>query len=103
MKKLCITLIFFITSSFYLPIQAAQSNSVKAILGATLLDINGKNNIDNAVLIVSGEKISAIGSKDEISIPNNAEIIDALRRVELCCASSLAHAKVTLISSLTPV
>ena len=77
MKKLCITLIFFITSSFYLPIQAAQSNSVKAILGATLLDINGKNNIDNAVLIVSGEKISAIGSKDEISIPNNAEIIDA--------------------------
>jgi imidazolonepropionase-like amidohydrolase len=77
MKKLCMALIFFITSSFCLSTQAAQSNSVKAIVGATLLDINGKNDIDNVVLIVSGEKISAIGSRDDTSIPDNAEIIDA--------------------------
>jgi imidazolonepropionase-like amidohydrolase len=80
MKKFCTILIFVLVSSFNVLVQAGENSSVKAIVGATLVDINGKQNIENAVVIVTGEKISAVGNSDEINVPANAEIIDATGR-----------------------
>ena len=80
MKKLYITLIFTIATSFNVLTQAAENSSIKAIVGATLVDLNGKEDIENAVVIVTGERISAIGNADNIDIPANAEVIDAAGR-----------------------
>ncbi len=80
MKKLYITLIFIIATSFNVLTQAAENSSIKAIVGATLVDLNGKEDIENAVVIVTGERISAIGNADNIDIPANAEVIDAAGR-----------------------
>ena len=76
MKKLCMTLLLILSSSVFLSTQVLANNDVKAIVGATLLDLDGKNNIENAVIIITGELISAI-SADKADIPTGAEIIDA--------------------------
>ena len=50
---------------------------MKAIVGATLVDLDGEANLTDAVVLVEGERISAIGARGELSIPNGAEVIDA--------------------------
>ncbi len=55
------------------PVFAAST----AIVGGTVVDLDGKSPIENAVILVEGEKITAIGPASEISIPGGAERIDA--------------------------
>lgn len=49
-----------------------------AIVGATIIDGNGGAPTEDAVLLVQGETIEAIGPRGSISIPAGAEIIDAV-------------------------
>jgi imidazolonepropionase-like amidohydrolase len=58
-------------------VHASASAGTKAIVGATVVDIYGKSNIEDAVVIVEGDRISAIGSADSVEVPADAEIIDA--------------------------
>ena len=54
-----------------------ENSNVKAIIGATVVDLEGKKDISNAVVVVTGDRISAVGGADEVEVPANAERIDA--------------------------
>ena len=51
-----------------------------AIAGATLIDGNGGPAIPNAVVVIHGDRISAVGARGDVSIPGDATVIDAAGR-----------------------
>lgn len=51
--------------------------NVVAIVGSTVVDLDGGRPLRNAVVLVENERIVAIGSPDEISIPATARTIRA--------------------------
>ncbi|MEP7156136.1 MAG: peptidylprolyl isomerase [Betaproteobacteria bacterium] len=51
-----------------------------ALVGATVIDGNGGAAIPDAVIIVSGSRISAIGPRASVPIPNGATVVDAAGR-----------------------
>ncbi len=54
--------------------------SVKAILGATLIDGSGKKPLPDSVVVVRGERIEAVGKQGDVKIPEGAEVINASGR-----------------------
>ena len=52
----------------------------RAFVGATLIPIEGKP-IAQGVLIVTGTKIQALGDRDSVTIPTDAEIVDCTGKV----------------------
>ena len=48
-----------------------------AIVGATLIDGNGGAPIDDAVIVVTGRRITDVGRRGSVPIPSGAEVIDA--------------------------
>ncbi|MEE8482418.1 MAG: amidohydrolase family protein, partial [Acidiferrobacterales bacterium] len=77
MKNFCIALILVVTASFVGLSQAAESPSIKAIVGGTVVDLDGKAPIRDAVILIEGEKIVAIGNAADIPVPDTAQLIDA--------------------------
>ena len=63
---LCFNL-FFTVFSF--------SQNTKALVGGTLLDGYGSTPIYNSVVLIEGERITAVGNQGTVEIPANAEII----------------------------
>ncbi len=61
-----------VLSSFNLLAQAP----VMVLEGGTLIDGTGKNPINNAVVVVEGNRIKAVGTKGQITIPPNARVIN---------------------------
>ncbi|MEO0338714.1 MAG: amidohydrolase family protein [Bacteroidota bacterium] len=55
-------------------LSSAQSN-LKALVGGTLIDGFGGIPLKNSVILIDGDKISAIGQLGQLDIPGNAEII----------------------------
>lgn len=47
-----------------------------AFVGATLITMNGDKVIEDGVIIVKDNKITAIGNKDQVSIPSGSKTID---------------------------
>jgi imidazolonepropionase-like amidohydrolase len=76
MKMRHIFLIFVSTVVFCAMAQAAGADQ-KAIVGATVVDLYGDEPIEDAVVLVEGEKIIAIGSAATVEVPASAEVIDA--------------------------
>jgi imidazolonepropionase-like amidohydrolase len=56
--------------------QQRQSN-VTAIQGATIITGTGSPVIRNGTIVVDGGRISAIGARNDVKVPNNAQVIDA--------------------------
>jgi imidazolonepropionase-like amidohydrolase len=56
---------------------AAENPQTKALVGGTIVDLKGGRPLDNAVVLVDGDRITAIGRADDVSIPADAETIDA--------------------------
>ncbi len=56
--------------------QTAQSQ-VKAIVGASVVDLDGGPAIRDAVVVIDGERISAIGPSGSTRVPSGAEVIRA--------------------------
>ena len=54
---------------------SSQENKIKALVGGTLIDGFGSDPIKNSVIIIEGQKIKNVGTKGNITIPANAEII----------------------------
>ncbi len=77
MKNYRIALLFVVAVSFVGITQAAESTSIKAIVGGTVVDLDGNASIHNAVVVIEGERITAIGSAKDISVPDDARVIDA--------------------------
>ena len=57
-------------------IPVANAAGATAIVGGTIVDLEGKAPIENAVIVVEGERIAAIGESGEVKIPEGAERID---------------------------
>ena len=55
---------------------AASAAGATAIVGGTVVDLEGKTPIENAVIIVEGERITAIGDSGNVEIPDGARQID---------------------------
>jgi imidazolonepropionase-like amidohydrolase len=55
---------------------AADSKGSVAIVGGTVVDLDGGAPLRDAVVLVEGEKIVAIGESGEVDVPANAERID---------------------------
>ena len=56
---------------------AAQTPAPLVIQGGTLIDATGRDPIEDAIIVVEGERIKAIGKRGEVTIPRGARIIDA--------------------------
>jgi imidazolonepropionase-like amidohydrolase len=48
-----------------------------AVRGAVLIDGTGRSPVPDSVVVIDAGKFAAVGSGQEVQIPNNAEIIDA--------------------------
>ena len=57
-------------------VTAANAAGTTVIVGGTVVDLEGKAPIENAVILVEGERIAAIGEAAEVTIPDGAEQID---------------------------
>src|SRR5262249_38702527 len=58
---------------------AAQKNSAAGTLviqGGTLIDGTGKAPLENAVIVIEGARIKAVGKQGEVSIPKGSRIIN---------------------------
>lgn len=55
-----------------LPLAAA----VTALVGATLVDVESGDTQSDAVILVDGERISALGARGKVSVPAEATVID---------------------------
>lgn len=55
--------------------QAPSTARPKALVGATLLDVETGKTIPDAVVIVEGERITAVGSAASTPVPANARIV----------------------------
>jgi imidazolonepropionase-like amidohydrolase len=56
---------------------AANAAHTLAIVGGTLVDVNGKSNIKDSVVLIEGNKIKAVGPRARVRLPRGAEVIDA--------------------------
>jgi len=65
----CLVLLWFVTGS------TAWAQQVKALVGGTLIDGYNSHPIHNSVIIIEGERITAVGQQGLVDIPDNAEII----------------------------
>src|SRR4030095_16895843 len=60
-----------------LPARAgAQRNSLLVIQGGTLIDGTGRPPIEDAVIVVEGDRIKTIGKRGEVTAPRGARVID---------------------------
>src|SRR4030095_13296014 len=53
----------------------AQSQSIKALVGGTLIDGFGGKPIRNSVILIEGERIKSVGQVGTLEVPKGAEII----------------------------
>ena len=74
MNRFCIAIIFTCLATLS---AAGESAPVSAIVGATVVDLEGKSPLENAVIVVEGERIKAIGSAADTAVPAGAEVVDA--------------------------
>ena len=71
--RFCIISLVFLSIS----VQAADSIAATAIVGGTVVNLDGEAPIENAVILVEGEQIAAIGEIGSVQIPDGAERVDA--------------------------
>ena len=67
-----VRLVLAVTLCAALPAAAAT-----ALVGGNVVDIRSGDTIEDAVVLVDGERISAVGARDEVAVPDDATVIDA--------------------------
>ena len=73
------TTVFFLASLLILSaaiIAQEKAPKVLAITGARLIDGTGSAPLDNAVIVMTGDRFSAVGPKGRVEIPKGAETLD---------------------------
>lgn len=53
------------------------SAQLTALVGGSVVNLDGGAALENAVVLVDGERIAAVGSRDDVTIPDDANVIDA--------------------------
>jgi imidazolonepropionase-like amidohydrolase len=59
------------------PSTVASSDSLIAIVGATVIDGNGGAPLRDATIVVRGKRIAALGPRSTIQVPKGARVVDA--------------------------
>jgi imidazolonepropionase-like amidohydrolase len=57
------------------PLQLRAQNQTLVLEGGTLIDGTGRAPINDAVIVIEGSRIKAVGSRGQISYPTNARVI----------------------------
>lgn len=70
MRKLICALSLFLFSAFSL-----NAASKIALVGGTLIDGNGTKAIHNSVILIEGQRITAVGQVGSLTVPADAEVI----------------------------
>ena len=55
----------------------AQAQQAVAIQGGTLIDGNGGAPVPDSVIVIKGNRISAVGRRGQVNVPAGAQVIDA--------------------------
>src|SRR5688572_17775974 len=55
---------------------AGEGRNVLVLRGGTLIDGNGGDPVQNAVVVISGDRIQGVGREGEVAIPAEAEVLD---------------------------
>ena len=75
MSRTQISVVFLVFLTAF--VQVANAAGITAIVGGTVVDLDGRAPIENAVILVEGERIAAIGAAGSVEIPDGVEQIDA--------------------------
>ena len=59
----------------------SAEQTVTAIVGAKLIDGTGTATLDNAVVVIRGERIVAVGPATDVEVPEGANVVDATGQV----------------------
>ena len=59
----------------------AAEEAVTAIVGAKLIDGTGAEPVDNAVVVIRGDRIATVGASGDVDVPESADVIDAAGQV----------------------
>jgi imidazolonepropionase-like amidohydrolase len=70
----CLALIL---SGSLAPLSAQDAEPVLVISGGTLIDGLGGAPLENAVIVIEGNRISAVGAEGDVAVPNGAQMLDA--------------------------
>ena len=65
-----------LAAALALSLGTAAANEPLAFLGGTVVDGSGAPPIPDSVLVTDGERITAMGPRSDVPIPEGAEIID---------------------------
>lgn len=57
--------------------QPGAPQPVRAIVGGTVVNLDGGKPIENAVILIQGERITAVGPAGSVAVPAGAEQVDA--------------------------
>jgi len=75
--RMLIAALFLLTVTLQPTLSWAQRNSPIVIQGGTLIDATGQPPIEDAVIVVDGDRIKAVGKRGSVVIPRGARVIDA--------------------------
>src|ERR1700722_10853167 len=64
-----------LVAAFLSPLAARSQTQTLVLDGGTVIDGTGRNPITNAVVVVEGNRITAVGSQGQVPVPQNAKII----------------------------
>src|SRR5947208_541263 len=68
---------WLVTIAMFLGSLNALAQAPTVVLeGGTLIDGTGRNPINNAVVVIEGNRIKSVGTKGQVSYPSNARIIN---------------------------
>jgi imidazolonepropionase-like amidohydrolase len=78
-KGLGLAILALAASLIAIALHAQTANAPKPVViaGGTLIDGTGRAPIENAVIVIEGERIKAVGRQGEIPIPKDSHIINA--------------------------
>ncbi len=65
------------TALLFLAASSGWGQDVKAIVGATVVDLGGEDPVEDAVVIIREDRIAAMGPASDTPVPDDAAIIDA--------------------------
>ena len=71
-----IGLFLFFAAGFIPAGSNAQKPTPLAIEGGTLIDATGRPPLEDAVIVVEGERVKSVGKRGEVAIPRGSRIID---------------------------
>ncbi len=73
----CMISFLMVAASVVAPATAWGQGRITVIRGGTVIDSTGRTPIEDAVIVIEGERIREIGPGDRVAVPDDAELIDA--------------------------